>query len=127
MNYKEMDNVVQATLVNLYTLSKDIEEIRIYDFDNKNKNHLYLLSVANMASTLFNFPVKIKMNKIKLQFLKWKHPNLYKNIQKCDEAFSFSAKTLLEDMQKMFIPHFNSEWAYSDIYEAYYERKRKDD
>ncbi len=127
MNYKEMDNVVQATLVNLYTLSKDIKEIRIYNFDNKSKDHLYLLSIANIASTIFNFPVKIKMNRIKLQFLKWKYPNLYKNIQKCDEAFSFSAKTLLEDMQRMLIPHLGKEWNYSDIYEAYYERKKKDD
>lgn len=125
MNYKEMDNVVQATIVNLYTLSKDIKEIRISNFGDKNKNHLYLLSVANIASTLFNFPVKIKMNRIKLQFLKWKYPNLYKNVQKCDEAFSFSAQTLLEDMQRMFIPHLGNEWDYSDIYEAYYERKKR--
>lgn len=125
MNYKEMDTVVQSTIVNLYTLSKDIKEIRICNFDSKNKDHLYLLSVANIASTLFNFPVKIKMNRIKLQFLKWRYPNLYKNIQKCDEAFSFSVQTLLEDMQRMFIPHLGKEWNYSDIYEAYYERKKR--
>ena len=62
LNYKfdRYDEIINITMVNLYSLSKARNEIVLTNIDRKNKNHLYLLRIALIAKDAFNFPLKIK-------------------------------------------------------------------
>ena len=44
--YKYMDYIVNITFVNLASLSKNFNGIKLFGFDYSNKDHLFLLNVA---------------------------------------------------------------------------------
>lgn len=54
--YNEMCN---ACLVNVYTISKEQKTIILLNFDPKNIDHLFLYEIAQTAASLFHFDLKI--------------------------------------------------------------------
>ncbi len=58
--YKRMDSIVNKTIINIYSLTKNSKEIVISpDFDFNNKNHLYFLKVCLVVQRLYGKEVKI--------------------------------------------------------------------
>ena len=55
--FDEYDKIINITMVNLYTLSKDQKKIVVSDFDRKSKDHLFILRVALLAKDIYNFPL----------------------------------------------------------------------
>ena len=55
------DEVINIIMVNLYTLSKNNEEIVLSGLDRKNRDHLLILRVALMAKDVYNFPFSLRI------------------------------------------------------------------
>ena len=57
MNTNELldkyDEIINITMVNLYTLTKEKGTIIISDFDRKNKDHLFVIRIALMAKDVY--------------------------------------------------------------------------
>ena len=56
------DEIINITMVNIYTLTKEKGTIIISDFDRKNKDHLFVIRVALMAKDVYGFPLKMRCN-----------------------------------------------------------------
>lgn len=76
---KEYNELCNVSLINLYTLSKEKEEINLTNFDFKDKKHLYLLSIAKILNSLYNYPIYIQSNLF--DYLKYKIKHRKENIK----------------------------------------------
>lgn len=130
--FREYDSLVGLTLLNIWSLSKEKGIIRLYHFDRKNKEHLYLLRIALTARDLYNFPIEIEgtfwdifyiNRKIKKGFKKVKR---YKPVQGLGKESLYAnggicVPEILDFMRPDGIQRLGKNFTFEKIYNQYYE------
>ena len=54
---KYYNQLSEICLINLYTISKEKGKIELKDFSFKNKQHLFLLNIANILHNLYGYEI----------------------------------------------------------------------
>lgn len=67
---KYYSQLSEICLINLYTLSKEKEKIELKDFSFKNKQHLFLLNIANIMHNLYGYEIILETKFT--EFIKYK-------------------------------------------------------
>ena len=123
---KIYDEICGATLVNLFTLSKESDSIALRNFDPKNKEHMFLLGVAKGLAGAIGKKLCLDVNKFQL----WK---LNRGIDKdCriiridgkEAIYSIDPNMLLDFMREKAVAASNDKNIFVNIYEQYYARKK---
>ena len=122
--FDRYDEIINITMVNLYSLTKARNEIVLTNIDRKNKNHLYLLRIALIAKDAFNFPLKIKTGFWNWLCLNWRMRKLSRKaprVKEYDDAID--AQRLLDFMYNPIAEHMGHDFKFADIYEAFYRKE----
>lgn len=117
---KEYDKMCKICLTNIWSLSKETGNIVLTNFNTKRKDHLCVLNIAEMASSMFHFPITIELNWFnslktkRLTNISFYHKRKLKNKQNVIDV-----QSLLD-----FMENSNSNnGIFEKIYVEYYERK----
>lgn len=123
---RQYDEIVGITLVSLWSLASESETINFgKEFDEKNEEHLYLLSVATTAYGVINKPIRFnlpiwkrkKLSKMMItNKVEWK-----KRAKKNDTINPNDVLSSIRGTAKEITG--NPDFSYADIYHEYYERK----
>lgn len=126
--FREYDGLVGLTMLNIYTLSKDIRTIRLIDFDRKNKEHLYMLRVALMARDIYQLPIEIEGSWWDIFCLNRKIRKNFKRVKRykhLDEEVSQKNGVCVPEVLNLMRPdgimRLSENFTFADIYEEYYE------
>lgn len=71
--FNELTNIL---LVNIYTQSKDKQEIVLKNFNPINKNHQLMFIISLGVNAIFGYPIKLEMGFFKFLKFKKKYKNL---------------------------------------------------
>lgn len=129
---REYDGLIGLTMLNLFSISKERKAIRLYHFDKKNKEHLYILRVALMARDIYNFPIEVEGSWWNIFYLNWKIKKGFDKVKRYkpiinDTKEELYAKggipvpELLELMRPDGIKRLGENFTFADIYHQYYE------
>ena len=123
---REYDGLIGLTMLNIYSMSKEEQTIRLCDFDRKNKEHLFILRIAYFARDLYHYPIEIDGSWWDLFCLNWKNRKGFNKVKRIKERFNFniSVPNLLDLMRSDGISRIGEDFSFADIYEEYYERKK---
>lgn len=121
--YQKLDHIVEITLTNIYSLSKEKQKIVLNNFNPKNKDHLYFFHVALMARNMFSFPIEVDLGVIDTWFLNWKIHKFYDKIKRNKEEKGINVEEVLTFMQPA-LKELGEEFSYSKIYEEYYSHRK---
>lgn len=130
--FREYDGLVGLTMLNIYTLSKENNVIRLYHFDRKNREHLFLLRVALIARDVYQFPIEVEGSWWDIFRLNWKiHKGFnkvkrYKPIVDSDENKLYAkggicVPEILDFMRPDGKERLGDSFTFADIYTQYYE------
>ena len=126
INYKfdRYDEIINITMVNLYTMSKNKGEIVLTNIDRKNKDHLYLLRIALIAKDAFNFPLKIQTSFWKWLCLNWRMRKLSRRVPRVKNREDVvDVQRLLDFMYNPIAEHMGNDFKFADIYDAFYRKE----
>lgn len=120
---REYDGLVGLTLLNLYSMSRELSVIRLFGFNPKNKEHIYILRIALMARDIYHFPIEVELSGWKLFKLNWKLRKGFGRIHKIrrGEYCGIWVDKMLDFMRPDGIQRLGEDFSFADIYEAYYE------
>lgn len=129
---REYDGLIGLTLLNLWSISKEKRVIRLYHFDRKNKEHMFVLRVALMARDIYQYPIEVEGSWWSIACLNWKIRKGFKKVQRATYSVDENGKTmyckggipvpeLLDFMRPDGIRRCGESFTFSDIYETYYE------
>lgn len=120
---REYDGLVGLTMLNLYSMSKELEVIRLFNFNPKNKEHLYVLRVALMARDIYQFPIEVELSGWALFKLNWKLRKGFNRVHKIrrGEYRGIWTDKMLDFMRPDGLQRLGEDFSFADIYEAYYE------
>ena len=114
---KLYDTVLEIAMTNFYTLSKNNGEIALKNFDRKNKGHLCLIKVADLA-TLFGIKTYIKTNFFNCLLIKFitknktiKTTRTKENLVDCNEFINYIEEA------------YQSRGIFKEIWDAYFSKK----
>lgn len=123
-NQNLYDNIINATVVNMFSFSKD-GKIIIMNFNSKDKKHLYLFEVAKNVCFLLNNPKReIYLHMKLIPYLIFKIKNRKYNFHR------FTKKTKIEKNKIIYPTVFleyicnsfnNNIEIISDLYNKYYK------
>lgn len=121
--FREYDGLVNLTLINLYSMSKELGVIRLFDFDPKNKEHLFVLRVAIIARDIYQFPIEVGVNWWNGVKLNRKVSRIFDKVGRIgpNECRGIWVGKMLDFMRPDGINHIGEDFSFADIYEAYYE------
>lgn len=130
--FREYDGLVGLTMLNIYTLSKEKEVIRLYHFDRKNREHLYLLRVALMVRDVYQFPIEVESSKWDIFCLNWKlrkgfnkvkryEPIIGENEEWLYQKGGICVPEILDFMRPDGKQRIGDGFTFADIYAQYYE------
>lgn len=121
--YNKYDEIINITMVNLYTLSKNKGEIVLSNIDRKNKDHLYILRVAMIAKDVYNFPLKLHTSFWNWLCLNWRIRKLSRRVprEKSEENL-IDATRLIDFMREPICEHMGADFKFGDIYNAFYRK-----
>lgn len=111
-NFKQYDELLYITTVNLFTLSKDKSKIYLNHFNPLDPSHLTLFQIAHTLHIMYNWPLYIDMPLFK--FFKFK--TTHKDIKR-GHYEGKSCNELINDIEH---PN-NAEGKFVEIYDAYYK------
>ena len=116
------DKIINITMVNLYTLTKEKGTIIISDFDRKNKDHLFVIRVALMAKDVYGFPLKMRCGFWDWIILNWKMRKLSRFIPRDNVSLPVVNITkLLEFMYPPIKEYMGENFKFEHIYNQFYE------
>ena len=116
------DEIINITMVNIYTLTKEKGTIIISDFDRKNKDHLFVIRVALMAKDVYGFPLKMRCGFWDWIILNWKMRKLSHFIPRDNVSLSVVNITkLLEFMYPPIKEYMGENFKFEHIYNQFYE------
>ena len=127
---KAYNKVCGVTMTNIFTITKNCDVIPVRDVDIKNKEHLYVLSVAVALGGAIDKKVSVNGS----AFFVWRlnrRLGLRKDcrIQRMlvkDTMYSVSPKMLNNDMRVYAGKETGEEpFNFGDIFDEFYERKKK--
>lgn len=119
--YKQQDKIVEITLTNIYSLSKEKGKIVLTNFNPKDENHLFFFHVAMIVRDMFQYPIEVDLGFFKTLLLNWKLRKhyvkvaRYRGVEKgidVEEVLSFMRPTMNEML--------GAGHTYADIYNDYY-------
>ena len=124
--FDKYDEIINITMVNLYTLTKDKGEIIISDFDRKNKDHLFVIRVALMAKDIYGFPLKISCGFWDWIVLNWKMCKLSRFIPRDNQTLPVvNVKKLLEFMYPPIKEYMGENFKFEHIFNQFYGKDFK--
>lgn len=116
------DEIINITMVNLYTLTKEKETIVISDFDRKNRDHLFVIRVALMAKDVYGFPLKMRCGFWDWIILNWKMRKLSRFIPRDNTSLPVvNIQKLLEFMYPPIKEYMGENFKFEHIYNQFYE------
>lgn len=129
---REYDGLVGLTLLNIWSISKEKQAIRLYHFDRKNEEHLFILRVALLARDLYDFSLEVEGSRWDIFCLNWKVRKGFKSVKRYRPVFGEGEKwpyakggvcvpELLDLMRKDGIMRLGEDFTFADIYRCYYE------
>lgn len=130
--FREYDGLVGLALLNIHTISKEKGVVRLYDFDRKNREHLFLLRMALTIRDIYHFPIEVEgtywdifciNQKIKRGFDKISR---YKPVKGIGEEWLYAkggvcVPELLDLMRPDGIERLGEDFSFEKIYNLYYE------
>ena len=122
--YKYMDYIVNITFVNLTSLSKNFDGIKLFGFDYSNKDHLFLLNAAYIYRRITGKNICINGHYFKT--LKWnfihrkKESRIYSLTRKNHNYKNIDVDEILHFMQPVLDENLKG-FTYGDIYDEYYK------
>lgn len=120
--YDKYDQAINATMVNLYTLSKEKGKIILENVDRNNKNHLLILRVAMIAKDVYNFQLKLKTNFWNWIVLNWRMRKLSRFVRRERESdANVDVDALVNFMTPVLQKAIEEDFNFSDIYDAFYK------
>ncbi len=130
--FREYDGLIGLTLLNLYTISRENQAIRLYHFDRKNREHLYILRIALMARDVYGFSLEVEGSWWDIFCLNWKirkgfgKIKRYKPITGVGEEWLYAeggtcVPELLDLMRPDGIRRIGEDFTFANIYNQYYE------
>lgn len=125
--FREYDGLVGLTMLNIYSLSKDIGTIRLINFDRKNKEHLYMLRVALIARDIYQMPIEIEGSWWDIFCINWKIRKGFDKVKRANWAAvrGILVPEVLDFMRPDGIQRLGENFTFADIYKQYYERNLK--
>ena len=127
--YREYDKLVGITLLTLCNLSVGSQTIRLYRFNRKDKEHMYILRVALIARDLYDFPIEIDASWWDIFCLNWKLRKGFNKVKKyrlkegVNDSNGVNVPIMLDTMRGDAVECCGEDFTFANIYEAYYERK----
>lgn len=120
--FNRYDEIINITMVNLYTLCKEDRTIVISNFNRKNKDHLFVLRVALMAKDIYNFPLELKCDFWNWLILNWKMRKLSRRIPRhTKQSNSVNVSQLLEFMYPPVREYMGEDFKFEHIYKQFYK------
>lgn len=122
--YDKYDEIINITLLNIYSLSKNKGEIVLSNIDRKNKDHLFVLRVALLAKDIYNFPLKIKVGFWEGLRLNWRMKKLSRRvprIKECENAINVA--DLIDFMYGPIWEYMGEDFEFSNIYDTFYRKE----
>lgn len=116
------DEIINITMVNLYTLTKEKGTIIISDFNRKNRDHLFVIRVALMAKDVYGFPLKMRCGFWDWIILNWKMRKLSRFIPRDNVSLPVvNIPKLLEFMYPPIKEYMGENFKFEHIYNHFYE------
>lgn len=116
---KQYDDIVNKTLINIYSLSKSSNRIILVNFNPSDANHKCIFEIAKIASSLWRFNIEVDLKGIKLLLFKIKNPKTVKKYRDyCTETIDIPKLISFMSSELSF-----AEDVFSDIYSEYYTYK----
>lgn len=120
---REYDGLIGLTMLNTFLSSKEDGVIRLFEFDRKNREHLYLLRVALLVRSVYQFPVEVDCSGWDLFVLNFKIRKGFAPIKKIGWYTNkgIKAEELLEKMRPDATERLGDDFSFGDIYDCYYK------
>ena len=120
--YNLYDRIINKTLVNIYSLSKENKKILLTNFNYEDKEDKTILEIAKIAQSLWNFNIEISCSFF--DYLKIKRQNKDFNIKRYKK---YSDKRIDVKDTKDFVSESENvdSTIYSEIYIDYYKERSK--
>ena len=116
------DEIINITMVNIYTLTKEKGTIIISDFNRKNRDHLFVIRVALMAKDVYGFPLKMRCGFWDWIILNWKMRKLSRFIPRDNVSLSIvNIPKLLEFMYPPIKEYMGENFKFEHIYNQFYK------
>lgn len=123
-DYEKIDALCEITLTNIYTKTKNSQEICLNNFDPKNEEHLFFLHIASMARDLFSKTLTINCGFFKRLWINFKiRKEKIKFEKSCSERY-IDVPEILDFMRPLLKELLDDNLTYSDIYNLYYTNER---
>lgn len=120
--YNRYDEIINITMVNLYTLCKDAQTIVISDFNRKNRDHLFILRVALLAKDVYGFPLKLRAGLWDWIVINWKMRKLSRRVPRyLDPGPAVNVPELIEFMYGPIREYMGENFEFNHIYNAFYK------
>lgn len=120
--FDKYDEIINITMVNLYTLCKDTQTIVISDFDRKNRDHLFILRVALMAKDVYGFPLKLRIGLWDWLVINWKMRKLSRRVPRhLEPGPSVNVTDLIEFMYPPIKEYMGENFEFKHIYNQFYK------
>ena len=120
------DKICSVAYVNLFTLTKEKDEIVFMPFNSKDKNHLFLLGVAKGLAGVQGKTIKVDVGPIALWRL---NRNIdkdcrIKRVGKEQVTNIINPDSVLEFMLPYAQSFCGEKFQFKDIYDEFYSRKK---
>lgn len=120
--FDNYDEIINITMVNIYTLTKEKGTIIISDFNRKNRDHLFVIRVALMAKDVYGFPLKMRCGFWDWIILNWKMRKLSRFIPRDNTSLPVvNVPKLLEFMYPPIKEYMGENFKFEHIYNQFYE------
>lgn len=117
--FNKYDDILNATLANIYTLSKDSVNIVLNDFNYKKTLHRVFLETAFILNTMTQKKIGLKMPMIPFLYFKYIKMRKRKNsLVRVKENTGIDIETVADFEASAFE---SSLTIFNDIYNAYYK------
>ena len=108
------DQMVNALMINMYSLAKEDGEIRLYNFNRYDPRHLAAVHVASTLRDVMGLNIAIKTSWIGYFWVKWKFKKI-RNIKKARKE-NIDIEKEIHHIEKTF----EATNRFVDIYKEYY-------
>lgn len=127
--YTAMDVIVNKTIINIYSLTKNSKEIVISpNFNFKDKNHLYFLNICLVVEQLYGKEVKVIGHFWRTLFwnMRNKHLKIGHFSKKVGQDIdSLNTQEILDFMRPALKESLSDVYDFCDIYDSYFNNKKR--
>ena len=122
--FNRYDEIINITMVNLYTLCKDTETILLSGLDRKNRDHLFILRVALLAKDFYNFPLKMRIGFWDSFVLNWRMRKLTRRVPRdLNPGPAVNVPELIDFMYPHIRAFMGEDFEFGHIYNAFYGKE----